>query len=222
MTGKLSLLLLPLLLIGTGCGDATPQEEPVVDETAQVLAAFDNYRNAIIAQKGAEAVKLVDQNTVDYYASMKALAMEAMRDDVEDLQVVDKMMVLMLRHRIDHELLTSMSPQEIFIYAIDSGWTAKETVSNLELGEISIRGDHATAHHLQNGKASSLVWGFNKEEGAWKIDLTSIMPIANLGFEKIISESGMDENDVLFSVIGSVSEDPITEEIWEPIEVAAE
>ena len=135
MSRKLSLLLLPLLLVIIGCGDATPQDEPAVDETALVLQAFDDYRNAVIGQKGEEAVKLIDQNTIDYYASMKEMAMEGERDAVDALQVVDKMMVLMLRHRIENALLTSMSPREIFVYAIDNGWTAKETVANLQLGE---------------------------------------------------------------------------------------
>lgn len=59
---------------------------------------------------------------------------------------------------------------------------------------------------------------FYKEEGTWKIDLTSLFPIGSMAFKKMQQESGMDENEYLFMLLEMLTGRKPGNEIWNTIE----
>src|SRR5262245_58253589 len=119
---KIQITLLCLLTaVQGGC-----KEDDSHDATF-VRACFEGYKKAILDQDGKTAVALVDDNTLKYYGKMRELALEGSANDVRQLSTVNKIMVLMLRHRIPFEDLTEMTADSLFVYAVDEGWVGRES-----------------------------------------------------------------------------------------------
>ena len=212
MTRKIQLSLLCLLAaVQGGCKEGDSQEATFV------RTCFEGYKEAILDQDGEAAVALVDGSTLKYYGKMRKLALEGSPTDVRQLSTIDKLMVLILRHRIPLEDLTEMTAESLFVYAVDEGWIGRESVINNELGDIKVSGTNATGVHISAGNESPFKWIFRKENGKWKIDITSIMPIADQAFKQLIQENGLSEDDFLFSILESVSGEKVPDSIWEPL-----
>lgn len=204
-------LLCLLAAVQGGCKAGDSQEATFV------RACFGGYKEAILDQDGEASVALVDESTLKYYGEMRKLALEGSLTDVRQLSTVDKLMVLTLRHQIPFEDLTEMTADSLFVYAVDEGWIGRESVINNELGDIKVSGTNATGVHISAGNESTIKWIFRKENGKWKISIISIMPIADLAFKQIVQQSGLSEDDFLFSILESVSGKKVPDSIWEPL-----
>ncbi|MFY7734196.1 MAG: hypothetical protein ACOVSR_11990, partial [Bacteroidia bacterium] len=68
-------------------------------EEKLVIKAFENYKSAILNDKGEEAVKHVDSRTIKYYTDVLALVISADSAKVDSLSILDKLMVFSIRHR---------------------------------------------------------------------------------------------------------------------------
>jgi len=210
-TAPLWIGLLAALL--AGCSGGSSQ-----DESSAVEAGFDSYRQAILDQDGTAAVACVDAKTLEYYGEMLDLALRGSRVKVMALSVLDKMMVISIRHRVPRAVLEGMTPESLFVHAVDEGWIDRASVETLELGEIVVSAGTARVVFLTEGKTipgARLV--FRQEEERWKIDLTSIMPLASLAFEGAIRQSGISEEEFLTSVLEEASGVEVGESVWEPI-----
>ena len=58
---------------------------------------------------------------------------------------------------------------------------------------------------------------FNKEDGAWKVDLTSIFPITDGALKKVVANSGLSEDEFIFKALEMVSGDAVADDIKEPL-----
>jgi hypothetical protein len=235
VTRKTSIALVCLCaIVQVGCGnrpgedrtDRTELESSRQDaigegtlDNESVRACFEGYKQAILDQDGNAAVALVDGNTLEYYGEMRRLALEGKPEIVRNLSTIDKMMVLMLRHQTPVEDLSQMSGDSLFVYAVDKGWIGRESVISNELGDITVSGDHASGVHVSAGTETPLRWMFQKKDGNWKLDITSIMPAADQAFKQMIRESGQSEDEFLVAILESVSGRRVPESIWEPMAV---
>lgn len=204
-------LLCVLAIVQSGCNEAPSQEVTFVRD------CFDGYKQAILDQNGDAAVAFVDLNTLGYYEKMRKLALDGSSADVRKLSTIDKIMVLMLRQLVPVRELSAMTAESLFVYAVDKGWVGKESVINNALGDIEVSGSSATGVHISEGRPSPFKWNFQNENGKWKIDITSVMPIANEAFSAVVQQSGLSEDDFLFRVLESISEKEVSDEIWEPL-----
>jgi hypothetical protein len=210
MTRRILIALVCLFtILQTGCQESDTQED------ALVRTCYEGYKQAILDQDGDAAVAMVDETTLKYYGEMRHLALEGTADVVHNLTTIDKIMVLMLRHQILVEDLNQMNAESLFVYAVDQGWIGRESVANIDLGDITVSGDQATGVHISGGTKSSLKWKFQKENGAWKIDITSIMPMAEQAFQEIIQESGQSEDEFLVTILESISGKNVPRSIWD-------
>jgi hypothetical protein len=215
MTKAITTLILFIALI-TSCESPQDKAKPV-DETGAVRAAFDNYKSAILNDQGEDAVKYVDSRTMKYYSDMLELVKNANEAEVNALSVVDKMMVLTVRHRTSKEDILSFDGKELLVYAIKSGMVGKNSVSDNTIGEITIDNNFAKGQLISKGQKAPFYFHFYKEDDQWKIDITSIFSVATATFENIIQESGQEENEFIFSLLEMVSGKKPGPEVWEPV-----
>ena len=114
--GKRLLVLriaLPFLLVcvealaqgGIGTGEM-PEQRAVRD----CLAA---YKTAILNGDGNAALPLVTRSTVRHYGHWRDLALNAQEQKVRQLPVIDKFMVLRLRHQVGGEAVRKMTPETL-------------------------------------------------------------------------------------------------------------
>ncbi len=209
---KHAVITLTLLLAFTASAYAQKGEEK------QVRRSFDNYRSAILNDKGDEAAKFVDSRTLKYYGDMLELVRTADSAKVESLSILDKVMVFSIRHRASREEILSFDGRALLIYAIERGMVGKNSVAANTIGDVEVNNAFAKGQLIANGDPAPFYFHFYKEEGQWKIDLTALFPVSTTAFQRMADESGKDENEFLFSILEILTGDKPSGQIWQPVE----
>jgi len=186
-------------------------------EEKLVKKSFDNYKSAILNDKGEEAVKFVDSRTIKYYSDILELVKTADSAKVETISILDKLMVFSIRHRTAKEDVLNFDGESLLVYAINSGMVGKNSVANNSIGEVKIEGNYAKGQFISNGQKAPFYFDFYKEDKQWKIDLTSLFPISTKAFKKMADDSGQNQNDYLFSLLEMITGNKPDIEIWKPI-----
>lgn len=184
--------------------------------TEGVSTCFLSYRSAILDQNGEKAVKLLSQATIDEYQSYVDLALAAERQALEELSFINRMQVLILRHRIPVEVLRTLDGRSAIVHAVDRDWIGKDGVIRTELGKISIASRRATAEVEIGGRKVPSRFQFRQEDGAWKFDLVSLLRDTNLAMKQAARQAGMEEDEFLFTILESVSGKKVDDGIWTP------
>ncbi len=182
-----------------------------------VQKSFDAYKNAILKDKGEEASKYVDSKTIKYYSAMLDHIRNSDSVTVDKLSLLDKIVILRIRQELTKEDVASMDGKGLFVYAIQKGLVGKNSVKQNEIGKIIFDGDRAKAQLVAAGKASNIYFDFNKEDGQWKIDLTSIFPIAEQAFRQMVKEADAPDNEYLFFLLEAATGVAPTDKIWLPL-----
>jgi hypothetical protein len=202
--------LLPFLLF-LFANVASAAEEP-----AAVKAAFGEYKKALLAGHGAAAAQVVDRDTIAYYARMKELALGARADVVKRQSLFDRMMIVMLRHRMSPQKLRQLAPEKLFAHGVEQGWIGKEGVAELEVGDIQIDGAQATAVVVRGGQRTPLKFLFQKEQGKWLINLRNLMNAANHAFALIAKQQQVSEDELILSLTEQATGKKVRADVWDP------
>ena len=197
-----------LFLLFTGITFAQNNEDKAVRNS------FDNYKNAILNDNGAEAVKHVSERTIRYYDAILDHVKNSDSAKVDSLSILDKLMVFSLRHRSTRNEILTFNGRSLFVYAIKSGMVGKNSVANLTIGEVTIDNNTAKGQIESHGNKSPMSFDFYKEGEGWKVDLTSIFPMSVSAFQKMAENAGETENQFLFSLLERVTGKKPGPEIW--------
>lgn len=181
-----------------------------------VSACFEAYKGAILAQEGEAAVEHLSQSTIDEFQNYVNLALTAEREELEALSFINRMQVVLMRHRIPVETLRDLTGRSAIVYAVDRDWIGKNGVIRTELGEVSTHDDRATAEVIIGGQKAPTRFQFRREKEAWKFDLLSVLRDGNTAMKQAAEQAGMDEDEFLFTITESVSGKKIDESIWAP------
>jgi len=219
-----------ILLSVTACGVSktasnatTVQTGPTVAESATIPydsvlieQAYSDYKNAILNDEGEEAAKYVDSRTMAYYVDILENTRTADSIAVESLGIMDKMMVFLVRHRTEEKLLKSFDGRQLFVHAVEEGMVGKESVAQSDIGKITIDNNFAKAQVINGGRRMPIWQHFYKENGQWKLDLTSLFPAAEFPFHKGLQQMDQDENEFIFMLLQLTTGEEPGPEIWEP------
>lgn len=135
-----------LLLFGCSNNASQVNKENTVRMQNQenlVKEAFNNYKSSILNDKGEDVVNYVDTNTIKYYEKILELAKNADHKEIASLSLLDKLMVILIRHRISKEDIFSFDGRGLLIYAIENGMVGKDSVVNNSIGGISVNQNFA-------------------------------------------------------------------------------
>ncbi|MBI1742490.1 hypothetical protein HYR54_05415 [Candidatus Acetothermia bacterium] len=207
-----ALVVLSLVLVVYGWGPSNGE--------AAVRASFNSYKAALKAHDGKAAVTFVDKNTLNYYDKMLDLALRGTRESVLELSILDKLMVLTIRHNLPLELVKQMSSKSFFVYSVKEGLIAdNSTINGLRIEHIMVSGTTASGDATTTGGKvpPNTKWIFHKEDGHWKLDLTSIFPVINWALEQAVHASGLSVEEFLFKILKSISGKPVKDAVWEPL-----
>lgn len=199
-------LLLPLITPAVAPGQTS--------EESSVRATFSRYKSAILHDNPDGALDYVDSRTIAYYDKVLNLVKNAGEAQVKSLPLLDKLMVLTVRHKIDREKLLSFDGKTLLEEVIRTGLLGKNSVANLSVGEVIVENEFARGQLQTNGSNVPGFFHFYREEEKWKIDLTSIFPATSEAIRQVVAESGQDENEFLLSMIESASGKKPDAEIW--------
>ncbi|MGI9545359.1 MAG: hypothetical protein ACR2MX_19005 [Cyclobacteriaceae bacterium] len=186
-------------------------------EVDAVKGCFSIYKSALLAGNGLEAVEEIDQNTLDYYKTILDHTLRSDSAKVASLDFMDKLIVIRVRDLMTLEEVSALDESSFFVYAVDNGMIGKEGVANLELGIVELNGSSAKGQVIAGGQPAPIHFDFFKEQGNWKIDLTSIFGVSQAALQKVIADSGMTENEFIFQVLEMLTGKQPGKEVWQPM-----
>jgi len=186
-------------------------------DTTLIKACFNGYKNAILSDQGKAAVSFVDSRTVKYYTDIlqKTKTLDSL--GIDKLPIMDKLTILMIRHRATREEIMQLDGRSLLVYAIERGMVGKNSVQQIGIGEVMIRGNAAEGQIMVGEAPTSLAYNFYKEDGAWKMDITSVLKEGNAAMKKVVQDSGQPENEFLIMLLENATGKEPLKNIWKPL-----
>lgn len=206
---KLLFLILLLPVFGAMLNAQKSQEK-------LVRKSFQAYKNGILNDRGEEAVKYVDSRTIKYYNDIAELVKSADSSQVAALSLMDRLMVFSVRHRAPKEMIPDFDGRKLLIFAIQNGMVGKNSVAGNDVGKVTIEDTFAKAQYVRMKETTPLFFHFYKEEQVWKLDLTALFPASAFAFQKMVKDSGQEENEYLFFLMEMLTGRKPGPEIWRP------
>ena len=210
---KTFLLLFTLILFS--CSDKAKVTVKVQDQPEDIVNSFTAFKTAVMESNGEKAYEIVDKNTRDYYDRIYKVIMEYNQEQLKQLTLGEKLQVLTYRHRIPQQTLKKLSGKKLFIHIFNEGWSVDE-VKVIYSDKVQIKGETASMSAKANGKKISLVYKFNKESDAWKMDLAAVNKNAEGYINATFKNTGLSEREFLFKVIGMSNGKPVSETVYRP------
>ncbi|MDX6273104.1 MAG: hypothetical protein QOJ92_314 [Frankiales bacterium] len=87
--------------------------------------------------------------------------------------------ILGVRAEFDAQTLRSITASALVARFVDMGLIGEEGLRKLKLGEVLVDGDIASAVALNGATPAGFSYLFAKEQGRWKLDLTSLNDAAD-------------------------------------------
>jgi len=204
---KFQQLIPGLIMLGASQAVSANDEE-------DILEVFEQYRVAILAANGEAAYDLVDKTTRDYYDRILDSVRYASEEESRSMSKLEKLFVLRSRHQISKDNLSSWDGESYFQHAVDSGWIDKGSVSTTEITDIEITGDAASSKLQQDEDVAPFGFEFNRESSGWKLNLISVFSLGEMTLDTIVKQSESKEDDVIVSIVESISGEKVNESIW--------
>jgi hypothetical protein len=206
----MSRLILFVLLV------VLPRQVAAGDASSEIKQAFGAYKAALLAGDGAAAAGVVDADTLAYYGKMKRLALTAPAAVVKRQPIMDRLMIVVLRHRVAVKDLRAMSPRKMIEHGVEQGWIGKESMADIELGKITVRGERATGQMVRGGKPMPVEFAFRREAGSWRLNLQALMDVGGSALSQVARAQKISEDQLIVSLVESVSGRPVPATIWNP------
>jgi hypothetical protein len=207
------LLVAAALALGSPDGGAVPKATS--PERAAIQSAFKAYQAALLEKNGGRCAALVDSATITYYQRMRDLAVTGRAAEIRKLGLLDKVMIVRVRHQVPLAELKGMDGRGMFAYAVSQGWIG-DKVAKAQIGAIDVNGDLASGAFMVDGQPTPTRIGLRFERGAWRIDVLSLFPAATFLFRQRQKESGMSEDYFVLAAVGALVGKPVPPTIWDP------
>ena len=161
----------------------------------EIEITFNEYKSAILNNGGEKSYSVIDQKTKDYYSWLQKSSVNFTKDDIMKLGILDKMQIIIMRHRIPSQKLAKMTGKELFIHAVDNGWVGKNGVSKLGIGKIRVDNNFGTGEVSIDGNPSSIYYHFHKENDKWKIGVMEMTKLGQVAISNQQKLSGKSEEE---------------------------
>lgn len=200
-----------LLCLAAATGPAfanNPRDE------AAIRTAWLSYQDHIIARNGKAGAALMAKPTIKYYAQIRQLVLRGSREVVAKTTMLTRLTVYMVRHILPAAQVQSMSPRQFVGYLIARGMTGRTPKRTRPLTGVKINGDRADG--VIGPGAPPL--RFLRENGAWKIDLASLIKKIEPLMEAQIKKAKIPEERMVQLMVRRFSKKPIDfEKLKEPL-----
>ena len=188
---------------------AQQNEEEIIKDN------FNKYRTLSLQSNGVEAVKYLDSRSIKYYETILELVKNADSLKVESLTLMGKFMVFSIRKMVPKEDILKFDGKALLVYAIDNGMIDNSSARNIGIGEVTVEDHFAKGQLIVNGNVTPHFFHFYFEEGQWKFDITSLIPIGIPYFEKIVETLG--EKGIATFIQNMDTLNYQNQDIWEPV-----
>ncbi len=194
------------------------------DDEKAVRQVFLEYKKALVGGDADAAVQLVDDETLAYFQELRGLAAAGSEEEIRARSFIDRLLVLSIRHTFEASEIATLSLEGLMGRATREGWISPQTIAQLEMGEVEILGDRATAQAMTTASATNpdlagpvdgLHYEFQRIDGQWRFGFGSLVRSLDVLVEQLTSQLGASQDDFLFMLIESFSGEKVLPEVWE-------
>lgn len=179
-------------------------------------AAFKGYQEALATKDGAAVAAAVTAGTLGYYEKMRVAALEAPAKDVRGLGVMDQIMVITLRAKVEPRDLRRWNASDLLAEAVRRGFMGPSVDPSVSLGKVAVRGPLGVAKVSLAGKTLPFDWHFHQEGGAWKNDLLPFFSFSEAALAKQLKTSGKNITEYVHAVAEAGAGRELPSRIWDP------
>lgn len=195
-------------------------EKAIAQQNAEiklVKETFSKYKTAVLSQKGYDAVTCLNQKTIDYYDDILNEIQFATKEEINNMSGADQMQVIAIRHLFSKEDIFSLTGLTLYASTITDGLMKGDNLKTMGIGQVAIKGKRAKAQMVKDGVKTPIFFDFSKEEGQWKIDVTTTLIMTSKHLDAQANEAGLSRLDFLFNMLQMTEEEKV--EIFEPLKV---
>ncbi|MEM6720791.1 MAG: hypothetical protein AAF611_15785 [Bacteroidota bacterium] len=210
--------LFTLLLIS--CTDKNTTKSSSTSDKERITEVFNNFKSAILENKGTEAVSHVHKNTTGYFSYVLREAKYSDSTEVSSFPPKDKFLILLIRQFYNKEEIKKLNRKTLMAFVIDKWFIGKDDIQSLTLGKIVMdtkEENRATARIRSYDLRTPYSVDFYKENNRWKIDLSPTYADITRGLRKMINKSGMKENEFILWAIKEFSGQAPRDNIWDKV-----
>ena len=202
------------LVLATGAPAAAQPEYPPLSaaEADAGRGAARDYIAAARGRDGAAAARLVSRETRAYYARLAAMAVSAPEAQVRAAPLMERIMILMYRHRVPATELRALAGDAAFAYTIDKGWVTEDAEDDPDLSALQVYGGDDRAI-LRDGDEEL---HFIREDGGWRWDMMPTILAASTALAPDPDSEMTEDEFVMFILEYSDGRDP-SPDIWQPL-----
>ena len=194
-----------------------------------IRKVFEVYTTSIINEDYAKAVDCLDSRSVAYNEYLLNNIKNSDSLFLNTLSIMDRISILLVRTIATKSEINSFDGKSIYEWMLMKGFVDKSDVANSSIGEISIINNIAQGE-LINENIKKMILNkelmkenipkitFYFENNKWKFNTISIQIIAEPLFNKMATESGLDENTFILKAIQLNTGIFPNKEVWKPIQ----
>lgn len=187
------------------------------NDSIEIVKTFDLYKKATQEKNGAEVYHLLDKNTREWYAQILDKIKYADSVEITNLSLNDKLMVLTSRLIIDKDSIFQFDARTFCIYITNKTAIGANNGSSIKLKTVSVNDQKAKAPVLATPEGDIIEFEFNKENGVWKFNLSSVFEATDLILKKHLSDYYVSDNEYALHALETISEKTPTNGIWKPL-----
>lgn len=208
MINRLKLFMLTCLIF------LSSQSIGQTNDSIEIVKTFDRYKKAIQTRNGVEVYRLLDKNTIEWYSFILEKIKYADSIEVSDLSLNDKMTVLSTRLMISKDSISKFDGRTFCIYVTNNAILGNSSDLSLKLQRVFVSGDKAKAPVVATPEGDIIEFEFNKENGSWKFNLSSVFKAEDLLLKKYLSDENLHENDYALYILEAISDKKPTNVLW--------
>lgn len=183
-----------------------------------IRATFLAYKKAIADKKGSEAAALVTDSTIAYYERARVAALSMKATDLRKQPLMDRLIVLAVRHRLADKDLAKLDGRGLFAAAVDAGMLMD--AGAVEPDAIERDGDRAQLGLRVGTTVTPPAAGFalRREAGGWRLDVLSVAAAAGAALESSLKPLDPDPDKALLVLLELSSGTKPSETVWQPLD----
>lgn len=209
MKSQLSLLA-TIIFFALSCSGQKTDSELITE-------VYAKYQIGISEKNVEKMIPCISQETITYYNNIVEMAKFSDSVHISTQTPIDKTLILYLRHTMTSDLLAKYTGKEFMYFTLSKGIHVEDELPKTKLSEIKVNGNEAIAQFSVNGMNTEEKIKFRKENGIWKIDVSSTYSLAaNDLFKQHIMQSGLSENEFIKYMVLNMagSEIEMDDSIW--------
>lgn len=179
---------------------------------------YASYNAALAAKDGPKAASCLHSRILASYGEAHALALKATRAELTDVSPHKKLIALYIRAAATPDDLDRMKgPGDVVAFMVQKGALRSEPQASIDLREFSTEGEQVFASLYSNGRNTHLRLRFEKEAGAWKVDLGGLDAMADDVYTQSARMQGVSVDESLLRLVQQSIGRPVADTIWTPL-----